>query len=146
MRHGECRILPYTPETLFTIVADVEHYPEFLPWVMEAKIINQTTHGFIADLTVGYRFFKETYRSEVMLTPHERIEVRYIRGPFKYLLNTWKFSATPSNHVKVDFFIDFEFQSLLFQGIIETIFTDAIPKMVSAFEDRAKATSNYDRA
>jgi coenzyme Q-binding protein COQ10 len=143
MRHGEFRILPYPPETLFKIVADVERYPEFLPWVMGAKIINQTERGFIADLTVGYRFFKETYRSEVMLTPHERIEVRYIRGPFKYLLNTWKFSPTPANHVKIDFFIDFEFQSLLFQGIIQTIFTDAIPKMVSAFEERARNQGNY---
>lgn len=142
MRHGECRILPYPPEKLFRIVADVRRYPEFLPWVMDAKIINQTERGFIADLTVGYRFFKETYRSEVILTPHERIDVRYIRGPFKYLLNTWKFSAIPTHHVKVDFFIDFEFQSLLFQGIIETIFTEAIPKMVSAFEERAKSEGN----
>jgi coenzyme Q-binding protein COQ10 len=92
----------------------------------------------LADLTVGYKLFQETYRSEVILTPCERIDIRYIKGPFKHLHNHWVFSAAPSNSANLSFFIDFEFQSTFFQGLIQTVFTDAVTKIVSAFEERAR--------
>lgn len=140
-RHTERRILPYSPEILYAIVADVKRYPEFLPWVLEADIVQPTDNGFLADLTVGYKLFQDTYRSEVILTPHERIEIRYIKGPFKHLNNHWIFSPASSNRVDIDFFIDFEFQSSLFQGMIQSVFTEAVKKMISAFEERARMLS-----
>lgn len=140
-RHSEKRTLPFAPEILYAIVADVERYPEFLPWILNADILKQTEQGFLADLTVGYKFFQETYRSEVILTPHERVEIKYIKGPFKHLENHWIFSPVTSNSVDVNFFIDFEFQSSLFQGMIQTVFTEAVSKMITAFEERARALS-----
>lgn len=137
-RHRDHRLLPYAPEILYAIVADVERYPEFLPWVLNADVLERTEHGFLADLTVGYKLFQETYRSEVILTPHERIDIRYIKGPFKHLHNHWIFSAAPSDSTDLNFFIDFDFQSMLFQGLIQTVFTDAVTKIVSAFEERAR--------
>jgi coenzyme Q-binding protein COQ10 len=68
-RHSEKRTLPYSTEMMYAIVADVKRYPEFLPWILEADIIKQTEQGFLADLTVGYKLFQDTYRSEVILTP-----------------------------------------------------------------------------
>ena len=138
-RHHERRLLPYPPETLYAIVADVGRYPEFLPWVVSADVLDKTEQGFLADLTIGYKLFQDTYRSEVMLTPHERIDIRYIKGPFKYLRNHWVFSSTPPQGTTLDFFIDFEFQSTLFQSMVETVFTEAATKIISAFEERARA-------
>ena len=140
-RHTEKRTLPYPPETLYAIVADVKRYPEFLPWVLEADIIKQTDQGFLTDLTVGYKLFQDSYRSEVILTPHERIDIRYIKGPFKHLHNHWTFAPSSSNGVDIDFFIDFEFQSSLFQSLIQSVFTDAVKKMITAFEERARILS-----
>ena len=140
-RHAERRTLPYPLETIYAIVADVKRYPEFLPWVLEADIIKETEHGFLADLTVGYKLFQDTYRSEVILTPGERIEISYVKGPFKHLQNYWNFKPASSNSVDVDFFIDFEFQSSLFQSMIQSVFTDAVKKMITAFEERAKTLS-----
>lgn len=140
-RHAERRTLPYPLETMYAIVADVKRYPEFLPWVLEADIIKETERGFLADLTVGYKLFQDTYRSEVILTPGERIEISYVKGPFKHLQNYWNFTPLSSNSVDVDFFIDFEFQSSLFQSMINTVFTDAVKKMIAAFETRAKMLS-----
>jgi coenzyme Q-binding protein COQ10 len=138
-RHSEKRTLPYSAEMMYAIVADVKRYPEFLPWILEADIIKQTEQGFLADLTVGYKLFQDTYRSEVILTPQERVEIRYVKGPFKHLHNHWVFSPASSNSVHIDFFIDFEFQSSFFQSMIQSVFTEAVKKMVTAFEDRAKA-------
>lgn len=140
--HAEERSLPYSAEFIFDIIADVENYPNFLPWVLDAKIVNTTDHGFIADLTIGYQFYKDTYRSEVILTPHERIVVRYIKGPFNYLHNRWVFIPTSPNSVDVNFFIDFEFKSSFFQGLIQTVFTHAVSKMITSFEDRARVLSH----
>lgn len=140
-RHTEKRTLPYSPETLYAIVADVIRYPEFLPWVLEADIIKPTERGFLADLTVGYKLFQDTYRSEVILTPHERIDIQYIKGPFKHLHNHWIFTPAPSNSVDINFFIDFEFQSSIFQRMIQSVFTEAVKKMITAFEERAKVLS-----
>jgi len=140
-RHTEKRTLPYPPETLYAIVADVKRYPEFLPWVLEADIIKTTERGFLADLTVGYKLFQDTYRSEVVLTPHERIHIQYINGPFKHLHNHWVFTPAASNSVDIDFFIDFEFQSSLFQSMIQSVFTEAVKKMITAFEERARVLS-----
>ncbi len=126
---------------MYAIVADVKRYPEFLPWVLEADIIKPTEQGFLADLTVGYKLFQDTYRSEVILTPHERVEIRYIKGPFKHLHNHWIFSPASSTSVDIDFFIDFEFQSSFFQSMINSVFTDAVKKMITAFEERARVLS-----
>jgi coenzyme Q-binding protein COQ10 len=141
--YAEQHSFPYSAEFVYAIVEDVERYPEFLPWVLEATIINRTTQGFIADLTIGYSFYKDTYRSEVILTPPERIVIRYIQGPFKYLHNRWVFTPTASRRVDVNFFIDFEFKSSFFQGLLQTVFAHAVSKMVRAFEDRARLLSYH---
>lgn len=143
--HAERLTLPYPPEVIYTIVADVKRYPEFLPWVLDAHIIAQTEQGFLADLTIGYQFYQDTYRSEVILTPNERIEIRYIKGPFKHLHNRWIFTPTALNGVDINFFIDFEFKSSFFQRMIQTLFTHAVTKMISAFEDRARVLSYTKR-
>ena len=140
-RHSEKRRLPYPPEVLYAIVADVDRYPEFLPWILTANILKKTDKGFIADLTVGYKFFQETYRSEVMLTPPSRVDIRYMKGPFKHLENYWIFNPAPGNTVQVDFFIDFEFQSSFFQDMIQSVSTSAVSKMITAFETRASFLS-----
>lgn len=139
--HAEQRSFPFPAEFIFNIVADVERYPEFLPWVLDAKIMSKSDHKFVADLTIGYQFYKDTYRSEVILTPHERIVIKYIKGPFKYLHNRWIFTPTSPNSVDVNFFIDFEFQSSFFQSMIQKVFAHAVGKMVSAFEHRARVLS-----
>lgn len=137
-RHTEQRILNHSAQTIYDLVSDVERYPEFLPWVLRAKTVSPTDRGFVADLTVGYKLFQETYRSHVILSPHSRVEVEYIQGPFKHLHNSWQFTPLSPESVLVDFLIDFEFQSFLFQKMIQPFFTEATQKMIAAFEGRAK--------
>ena len=142
-RHEEVRILPYTPEQLFSLVADIESYPLFLPWCVEAKIRSRSLNRVIADLGIGYRFFKEHFTSDVLLTPLHRIDVRYSDGPFRYLENHWIFKdVTPDvslvKRCQLEFFVDFQFKSQLLQNFIEVLFTEAVHKMVDAFEKRAK--------
>jgi len=136
--HAEKRVIPYRPEELYALVADVKRYPEFLPWCMAARIREQNEQALTADLIIGFQMFRERFTSYVDLNPerHE-INVKYADGPFKYLSNSWRFLPHPDG-CEIDFYVDFEFNSRLLQSVIETLFTEAVKRMVKAFEDRAE--------
>jgi coenzyme Q-binding protein COQ10 len=135
--HAEERVLPYTPEQLFALVADIERYPEFLPWCVGARIKERRPDLIVADLVIGFRMFRERFTSRVSLDPPQRIDVAYAEGPFRYLNNHWTFAPAPDG-CRVGFFVDFEFKSRLLQKVIEVLFSEAVRRMVGAFEKRAR--------
>ncbi len=135
--HTEQRVLPYTPEQLFALVADIERYPEFLPWCVAARIRERSTDFISADLVIGFKLFRERFTSNVKLDPPGRIDVTYAEGPFRYLNNHWIFERVPGG-CRIDFFVDFEFKSRLLQKAIELLFGEAVRRMVAAFEARAR--------
>src|SRR5271155_4713755 len=93
--HAEQRLLPYTPEQLFDLVADVERYPEFLPWCLGARIRERTSTTITADLLIGFKMVRERFTSRVVPDRPRRIDVSYTDGPFRYLSNHWDFIARP---------------------------------------------------
>ena len=136
--YAEKKRLAYTPEQMFDLVADVRRYPEFLPWCVGAAIISRNEQELIADLTIGFKMFRETFRSRVTLERPSHVHVEYLTGPFRYLNNHWRFAPIPGG-TEIDFFVDFEFKSRLLQTVIGTVFNEAVRLMVRAFERRAMA-------
>lgn len=137
-KHSEKRVLPYTTEQLFDLVADVERYPEFLPWCKGARVLERNEGGIIADLIIGYKFFTERFRSEVTLNRPKTIDVKYLSGPLSHLVNHWEFKAKGKSSCEISFHVDFDFQSSILVGVMEIFFEKALLKMVAAFENRAK--------
>ena len=145
-RHHETRILPYTPQQMYDLVADVQSYPQFLPWTAAARIRSRETIGdtelLLADLVISFKVFRETFGSRVMLHPAERrIETSYIDGPFHHMDSVWLFRPVGGDgdvpRCEVDFTVDFEFRSRLLQGAATMFFNDAMTRVVRAFERRA---------
>ena len=135
--HSETRIISHKPNDLFDLVADVKRYPEFLPWCLAARIRTQNDSELKADLIIGFHIFKEQFTSKVLIDRDTlKIDTSYIDGPFEYLQNHWKFSSHP-NGCEIDFYVDFEFKNRLLQTVMETLFTEAVRRMVKAFENRA---------
>jgi coenzyme Q-binding protein COQ10 len=135
-RHTEQRVLPYTPEQLFDLVADVGRYQEFLPWVAATRVRSSSETGMVADLVVGFGAFKETFTSKVHKSRPDEIEIDYVEGPLKYLHNSWKFHPAPGG-TEVDFCVDFAFRSRIFEAIAGQMFDRALRRMIGAFEARA---------
>ena len=133
--HEEIVISPYTKEQIYDLVRDVEKYPQFIPWCVDAKILEKSDEWIIADLVVGFKGISETYRSKVHLLKDE-IDIEYLKGPFSHLENNWKFRPH-GNGCEIDFMIKFEFKSKLLQGLIGGLFDKAVMKMMHAFETRA---------
>lgn len=135
--HKETRVLAYTPQQLFDLVAAVERYPEFIPWCKAARVIKRTEDMIIADLIIGYKMFNENFTSEVELNAPHNIAVRYMSGPLSHLHNQWQFKPYGKNGCELTFHVDFDFRSSFLRSAMEMFFDKALLKMVSAFEQRA---------
>ena len=136
-RHSEVRHLPYTPEQLFELVADVKRYDEFLPWVTAVRVRSSSETEMVADLIVGFGAFKERFTSRVRKDRPHLIEVDYVEGPLKYLHNEWRFAPAPDGGTDVKFSVDFAFRSRIFEAVAGQVFDRALRKMTGAFEERA---------
>lgn len=136
-RHTETRHLPYSPDQLFDLVADVGRYQEFLPWVAATRIRSDSETEMIADLVVGFRALKETFTSRVRKDRPREIEIDYIEGPLKYLRNSWKFRPDGKGGTDLDFCVDFAFRNRIFQALAGQMFDAALRRMIGAFEARA---------
>lgn len=140
LQHHERRQLPYRPEQLYALVADIERYPEFLPWVAGARITRRRGEVVWADLMVGYKMIREKFSSKVDFNSSEMtIEVEYLSGPLKHLSNEWRFEETPDGGCVIDFRVEFEFSKGFLQRLAQVFFDEVIKRMVSSFEARAHA-------
>ncbi len=131
---------------MFRVVADVERYPEFLPWVVALRVLGRTQDGgrevVTAEMAVGYGALRERYTSRVVLDPAARtIDVAQTAGPFKVLENHWRF-AQDAQTTRVDFSIAYEFKSRLLNAVAGAAFGKVYAKMADAFIARAKVLSD----
>lgn len=135
--HTEQQTSPYTPQQLFDLVADVEKYPEFLPWCRAARILERGENEFLAELIISFAHHSESYVSRVKLHAPDAIDVALVRGPFEHLTNNWKFTPRPDGGTIIDFSLDFKFRSRILEKLIGSLFSKATAKMVTAFKVRA---------
>ncbi|WP_294272582.1 type II toxin-antitoxin system RatA family toxin [Sphingomonas yabuuchiae] len=135
-KHSETRHLPYTPEQMFDLVADVARYPEFLPWVSAMRVRSDTPTDTVADMIVGFKGLRETFTSRVTKDRPGSIDVEYLDGPLKYLRNNWRFRPEEQG-CAVDFTVDFAFKNRVFEMLAGQVFGTALRRMIGAFEDRA---------
>lgn len=128
---------------MFDLVADVERYPEFVPLcsslVVRKRIAEpEGVEILVADMTVAYRFIRETFGSRVTLDrPNLHILVEYLEGPFSTLENRWTFRPTGAQSCTIEFFIAYEFRSRTLGLMMGTMFDGAFRRFAAAFERRA---------
>jgi coenzyme Q-binding protein COQ10 len=140
------KFMAFTPRQMFDLVADVERYPEFLPLCEALTVRSRESRGgvevLVADMTAGYQAIRETFTSRVMLDAAQctvAVEgTRDSRGPFSRLENRWEFHAAAGG-CEVDFFIAYEFKSMMLQLLVGALFDRAFRRYTSAFEERARA-------
>jgi coenzyme Q-binding protein COQ10 len=137
--HRERRELPYSPEQMFDLVADVARYGEFLPWVAGVRVRSDSEHEMVADLIVGFKGLRERFTSRVNKHRPDHIHVDYLDGPLRHLSNEWRFERKTDGGSIVDFTVDFAFRNSLFERLAGQVFDRALRKMTQAFEERANA-------
>jgi coenzyme Q-binding protein COQ10 len=128
---------------MYAVVADVEHYPQFLPWCMGLRVLSRQKDGprevITAEMLVGFKAFRERYTSRIVLDPDARtITVTQTEGVFRYLRNDWAF-VPEGERCRVHFAIEFEFKNRLLGAIAGQAFAHVLTRMSDAFEARARA-------
>ena len=142
-RHRVVRILPFTPEQLFTLVGDVGAYPQFVPWVTSMRVTNLRADPDVstvdAEAGVGFSFLRERFSTRVRRDSGTlQISTDLLSGPFKRLHNHWKFEPHPTG-CRVVFEIEFAFKSRLLDAFLHANFDRAVNKLIGCFEARARA-------
>ena len=142
-KHNEEKVVYFTKDQMFNLVADINRYSEFLPWCNKSTIIRKDTKDdvikIIADLEIGYGQLVYTYRSDVTLSKNnDFIKVNHLEGPFNHLENVWKFEKISENSSKIIFSIDFELNTKIFDILITRFFNKAFQKMMDSFHQRAE--------
>ncbi|MBH5322586.1 type II toxin-antitoxin system RatA family toxin [Aurantiacibacter sediminis] len=134
----ETKRLPYTAEQMFDLVADVDKYPEFLPWVVATRVRKDSDTEMTAHMLVGFKALREKFTSKVVKDRPNTINVHYIDGPLRDLDNNWTFRDVGEGACEIDFCVDFAFKNIMFETLAGQYIDRAFRKMVAAFETRAQ--------
>jgi coenzyme Q-binding protein COQ10 len=137
------RHVRHSAADMFDLVADVDHYPEFVPLCRSMRVLRRSNEGegrdvIVADMTVAYKLVRETFTSKVTLDrPKLEIMVAYLEGPFQKMNNRWNFRPLTDKTCEVEFFIAYEFRSRTFGLLMGAMFDAAFRRFSAAFERRA---------
>src|SRR5271168_2432242 len=136
------RRVSHAASEMFDLVADVEHYPEFVPLCKTLAVRKRLKDGakdiIVADMTVAYKLVRQTFTSRVTLNRKNlEILVEYLEGPFQKMNNRWTFAPAGDSACDVEFFIAYEFRSRMLGVLMGAMFDAAFRRFSAAFERRA---------
>lgn len=137
------RRVGHTADNMFDLVADISAYPRFVPLCKALKVRRRDTlpdgrEVMVAEMTVAYKFIRETFTSRVVLDRSARtIDVSYLDGPFKKMDSRWSFAPVDERRTDVTFSITYEFRSAALATLMGSVFDRAFRRFAIAFEERA---------
>lgn len=136
--HRESRVVPIAAERLFDLVADVERYPEFIPLMQEARIIERHDRGYETEQVLALGLLQRRFRTRTELDPPRSMTVTSVDRIFRRFDIRWTFAPTPEGHCRIDFALDCEVRSIWFKPISEVLVRQMALMMVNAFVQRAR--------
>lgn len=131
-------IEPYSIEQMFSLVNDIERYPEFVPDCIATGIIRKQDNIIAAFIEVEKFGFKKSFTTLNQINEPNSIDLTLLEGPFKHLSGQWQFTTLSDNQSKISFSLDFEFQNKLLDMTFTPMFKDVMINMVKAFSNRAR--------
>lgn len=132
-------LVPHSASQMFDLVADVEKYPQFMPWCGGASVSSRTEHGMQASVTISLAGLKQTFTTQNTHQYPSRITLELIEGPFSALKGQWEFIALSEDACKVLFTLNYEFSSRALETLVGPIFNRIATSFIDSFTDRAQA-------
>jgi ribosome-associated toxin RatA of RatAB toxin-antitoxin module len=133
-------LVPYMPEQMFALVEDIERYPQFLPWVSAAQLVERKPGEVDGRLEMHRAGMREIVTTRNVLTPPREIALTLVTGPFKTLEGRWTFEPIGTDRgTRVDLTIRFEFLNPMLTLLLSRSFEKSCNELVDAFVARARA-------
>ena len=136
-RVARSAIVEHTAAAVYSIVEDIESYPQFLPWCRTAKVLEREPARTVATLTVGVRGIRQSFTTENANRPGAGIDLRLLEGPFKKFAAAWRFIPLGEGAARIEFSMEYEFSSRMLGKALEPLFHNIADTMVTAFSRRA---------
>ncbi|HEY8609483.1 MAG TPA: type II toxin-antitoxin system RatA family toxin [Noviherbaspirillum sp.] len=131
-------LLPYSAEQMFALVDRIEDYPQFLPWCGGTDVRKREGDQVVASMSINYHGIKQTFATENINYPPNKIAMTLLEGPFKHLHGNWHFKPLRADACKVEFDLQYEFSSRLLEQIIGPVFSMIANSFVDSFSKRAE--------
>jgi coenzyme Q-binding protein COQ10 len=132
------RVLDYPPEQLFELAADVERYPEYLPWWVAARVRKRGAEGYETDQIIGFGPIRQRFTSRTVLHRPAMIEVTSSDRPFERLLLRWTFERQPQGGCHVALAVDMTFRANLLRELFDQTLARGVAQIMTSFEARAR--------
>jgi ribosome-associated toxin RatA of RatAB toxin-antitoxin module len=133
-------LVPYAAEQIFALVEDIESYPQFLPWVSAAKVLERGAGAVVGQLEMHRAGRRELVTTRNTLTPPREIALAFVAGPFKTLEGRWTFTPIGTDRgTRIDLSIRFEFANPMLNLLLSRSFEKSCNELVDAFVARARA-------
>jgi ribosome-associated toxin RatA of RatAB toxin-antitoxin module len=130
-------LVGHTAQEMYSLVADVESYPQFLPWCEQVAVSVNEPERTVAALHINFRGLKLRFTTENVKRPGARIDVKLVSGPFRTLEGSWLFTRLSEKGCKVELSLRYEFANALIEKTVGPAFHHIADNFVDAFERRA---------
>ena len=131
-------LVGYSAEQMYRLVDDVERYPEFLPWCSGSEVDLRDGTLTRAVIRIDYHGIKQSFKTENLTEPAQRIEIRLVSGPFHRLDGLWRFTPLAAQACKIEFRLHYEFSSRLLEKLVGPVFRHIANTLLEAFVQRAE--------
>ena len=131
-------VVPYTSDEMYVLVNDIEAYPSFLPWCVEAKILSQHEESLTATLSMVLGKIKQSFTTENTMQDGSRIDIQLIEGPFKHLSGYWRFIQEDEQSCHIHLHMHFEFKNKIIKHTLGKAFYKVMDTLVESFAQRAQ--------
>ncbi|HLS80262.1 MAG TPA: type II toxin-antitoxin system RatA family toxin [Steroidobacter sp.] len=131
-------LTPYSPAQMFVLVDDIERYPEFLPWVSAAQVLERGDGHVVGRLEMHRAGIRERFTTRNLLRPPNEITLDLVSGPFRMLQGRWSFSDVGGRGSRVDLRVRFEFANPVLAMLLSRSFEKSCSELVDAFVSRAR--------
>jgi len=142
--YDDTRQLACPAAHIFNVVMDIPAYPEFLPWVADARVLTRMDDELTAELVADFKGLRQAFKTVDRFVPGKLVEIRLLEGPFRFLESVWSFEETGAASCRVRFSIEFEFRSMMLGMVASPIFGHACMTMAHVFEKRAISLYNKE--
>jgi ribosome-associated toxin RatA of RatAB toxin-antitoxin module len=132
-------LVPYSAAQMFALVEDIERYPEFVPWVSHAEVIERSEREIVGQLEMHRGGVREKFTTRNALNPPQEITLTLVSGPFKTLEGRWTFDPIGDRGTKVGLSIRFEFANAVMSLLLSRSFEKNCSELINAFVARARA-------
>ena len=126
-------LVPFSAESVFEVVNDIDSYPCFLPWCSGSMVLSRSSTEIVARLDISAAGIKQSFTTINRVVPFERIELSLLRGPFSKLDGCWKFTTISNLGCKVELALSFDLGTSFLETPLSRMFDKSAEKLVDAF-------------